>query len=146
MSVYYISRVLGGPETRYIQAEKLVLALIQAARRLNPYFLAHHICLRTDQPLRQVLSRPEASGRLTKWAIELGEYDLSYEPRTAIKAQALADFLAELTFDEVNESTRPPLSLSGGFYIWTALPTVRVVEQACSSKTPGRGVLVCLKI
>nr|XP_027090572.1 uncharacterized protein LOC113711616 [Coffea arabica] len=85
------------------QAEKLVLALIHAAHRLKPYFLAHHVCLRTDQPLRQVLSRPEASGRLTKWAIELGEYDLSYEPRTAIKAQALADFLAELTFEEANE-------------------------------------------
>ncbi|XP_071921935.1 uncharacterized protein [Coffea arabica] len=50
-------------------------------------------------------SRNQASGRLTKWAIELGEYDLSYEPRTTIKAQALANFLAELTFDEVNEST-----------------------------------------
>nr|XP_027093655.1 uncharacterized protein LOC113714056 [Coffea arabica] len=101
MPVYYVSRVLRGPETRYTQAEKLVLALIHAARRLKPYFLAHRICLRTDQPLRQILTRPEASGRLTKWAIELGEYDLSYEPRTAIKAQALADFLAELTFDEV---------------------------------------------
>ncbi|XP_027108821.1 uncharacterized protein [Coffea arabica] len=56
-------------------------------------------------PLRQVLSCSEASGRLTKWAIELGEYDLSYEPRTAIKAQALANFLVELTFDEVNNST-----------------------------------------
>ncbi|XP_071933995.1 uncharacterized protein [Coffea arabica] len=105
MPVYYISRVLRGPENMYRQAEKLVLALIHATRRLKPYFLGHHICLRTDQPFRQVLSRPEASGRLTKWAIELGEYDLSYEPRTAIKAQALADFLAELTFDEVNEST-----------------------------------------
>ncbi|XP_027158648.1 uncharacterized protein LOC113760293 [Coffea eugenioides] len=103
--VYYVSRVLRGRETRYIQAKKLVLALIHAARRLKSYFLTHHICLRTDQPLRQVLSRSEASGRLTKWAIELGEYDLSYEPRTAIKPQALADFLAEITFDEVNEST-----------------------------------------
>nr|XP_027089516.1 uncharacterized protein LOC113710608 [Coffea arabica] len=100
--VYYVSRVLRGPETRYTQEEKLVLALIHAAHRIKPYFLAHPVCLRTDQPLRQVLSRPETSGRLTKWAIELGEYDLSYEPRTAIIAQALADFLAELTFEEVN--------------------------------------------
>ncbi|XP_027158174.1 uncharacterized protein LOC113780841 [Coffea eugenioides] len=56
-------------------------------------------------PLRQILVRPEASGRLTKWAVELGEYDLSYEPRTAIKTQILADFLAELTFTEGREST-----------------------------------------
>ncbi|XP_027173140.1 uncharacterized protein LOC113772850 [Coffea eugenioides] len=108
MPVYYVSRVLRGLETRYTQAKKLVLALIHAARRLKPYFLAHHICLSTDQPLRQVLSRPEASGRLTKWAIELGEYDLSYEPRAAIKAQPLADFLAELTFDKVKEAIPAP--------------------------------------
>nr|XP_027093651.1 uncharacterized protein LOC113714052 [Coffea arabica] len=103
--VYYVSRALRGPETRYTQVEKLVLGLVHAARRLKPYFLAHPISVRTDQPIRQILVRPEASGRLTKWAIELGEYDLSYEPRTAIKAQALADFLAELTFTEGPEST-----------------------------------------
>ena len=48
MPVYYVSRVLRESETRYVQAEKLVLALIHAARKLKPYFLAHHICLRTD--------------------------------------------------------------------------------------------------
>ncbi|XP_027171595.1 uncharacterized protein LOC113771181 [Coffea eugenioides] len=103
--VYYVSRALRGPETRYTQVEKLVLGLVHAARRLKPYFLAHPISVRSDQPIRQILVRPEASGCLTKWAVELGEYDLSYEPRTAIKAQALADFLAELTFTEGPEST-----------------------------------------
>ncbi|CAL2278651.1 unnamed protein product [Prunus armeniaca] len=32
-----------------------------------------------------------------KWAIELSLYDLLYRPKTAIKAQALADFVAEFT-------------------------------------------------
>ncbi|XP_071925890.1 uncharacterized protein [Coffea arabica] len=32
---------------------------------------------------------------MTKWAVELAEHDIAYRPRTAIKAQALADFLAE---------------------------------------------------
>nr|XP_027126777.1 uncharacterized protein LOC113742942 [Coffea arabica] len=77
--VYYVSRVLRDPETRYIQAEKLVLALIHAARRLKPYFLAHHVCLRTDQPLRQVLSRPEASGRLTKFNFAASNNEAEYE-------------------------------------------------------------------
>ncbi|XP_025692884.1 uncharacterized protein [Arachis hypogaea] len=31
------------------------------------------------------------------WAIELSQYDLQYEPRQAIKAQAMADFLVEVT-------------------------------------------------
>ncbi|XP_027156196.1 uncharacterized protein LOC113756920 [Coffea eugenioides] len=110
--VYYVSRALRGPETRYTQVEKLVLGLVHAARRLKPYFLAHPISVRTDQPIRQILVRPEASGRLTKWAVELGEYDLSYEPRTAIKAQDLADFLAELTFTEGPESTSAKAEVS----------------------------------
>ncbi|XP_071905664.1 uncharacterized protein [Coffea arabica] len=110
--VYYVSRALRGPETRYTQVEKLVLGLVHAARRLKPYFLAHPISVRSDQPIRQILVRPEASGRLTKWAVELGEYDLSYEPRTAIKAQTLADFLAELTFTEGLESTSASAEVS----------------------------------
>ncbi|KAL0420483.1 UNVERIFIED_CONTAM: hypothetical protein Slati_3071200 [Sesamum latifolium] len=35
--------------------------------------------------------------RRVKWAIELSEYDISYLPRTTIKAQALADFVSKIT-------------------------------------------------
>nr|KAJ0222828.1 hypothetical protein LSAT_V11C200097150 [Lactuca sativa] len=41
--------------------------------------------------------------RLAKWAIELGEHDISYRPRTSIKGQALADFLLEIP-DEGNSA------------------------------------------
>ncbi|GJZ43637.1 hypothetical protein Tco_0590892 [Tanacetum coccineum] len=50
---------------------------------------------REDQPIRQVLLRPKNSGRLPKWAIKLGEHDISYKPRSAVKGQLIADFLAE---------------------------------------------------
>ncbi|KAK3002251.1 hypothetical protein RJ639_020450 [Escallonia herrerae] len=53
-----------------------------------------------DQPLRKVLLSPEASERLVNWSVELGEFDLQYKPRTAIKAQALADFIVECTLLE----------------------------------------------
>nr|XP_027066312.1 uncharacterized protein LOC113692140 [Coffea arabica] len=142
MPVYYVSRFLRGPETRYTQAEKLVLALIHAARRLKPYFLAHHICLRTDQPLRQILIRPEASGRLTKWAIELGEYDLSYEPRTAIKAQALADFLAELTFDEVKEPIPSTTPVTAEVAIAELQRWILHVDGSSNSESSGAGLLL----
>ncbi|KAL5569910.1 hypothetical protein UlMin_026485 [Ulmus minor] len=46
----------------------------------------------------QVFQKPEASGRLAKWSIELGEFDIQFKPRTAIKGQALADFIAEFTY------------------------------------------------
>ncbi|XP_074342458.1 uncharacterized protein LOC141680022 [Apium graveolens] len=37
------------------------------------------------------------SGRLIKWAIKLGEFDIKYNPRTTIKAQALDNFVVECT-------------------------------------------------
>ena len=44
----------------------------------------------------------EAMGKITKWAIRLSMYDIVFKPRTAIKAQALSDFVAEWT-----EAQRP---------------------------------------
>ncbi|CAL9026207.1 unnamed protein product, partial [Prunus brigantina] len=98
----YMSRApllhaLQDAEQRYPQLEQLAYALVLSARRLRPYFQAHSINVLTNQPLRQVLQKPETSGRLIKWAIELGEFDISYHPRPAEKGQAVADFISELT-------------------------------------------------
>ncbi|KAL2248294.1 UNVERIFIED_CONTAM: hypothetical protein Sindi_2681700 [Sesamum indicum] len=85
-----------GAEKRYAQIEKLALALIVTARKLQPYFQGHRIVVLTNHPLRNVLARPEASGRLVKWAVELGEFDIEYQARTSLKGQVLADFMVEL--------------------------------------------------
>ncbi|CAA0825818.1 Unknown protein, partial [Striga hermonthica] len=95
--VYYVSKALHDAELRYPHMEKLAFALIIAARKLRPYFLEHSIIVFTTYPLRQVLHRPDTSGRMIKWAIELGQFDIQYRPRTAIKAQVLSDFIAEFT-------------------------------------------------
>ncbi|XP_071708074.1 uncharacterized protein [Rutidosis leptorrhynchoides] len=43
---------------------------------------------------------------MAKWAIELGEHDIDFQSRHSIKAQVLADFMAETTeTDEENNST-----------------------------------------
>ena len=42
-------------------------------------------------------SSPEAAGRMALWAIELSEFDVQYHPRTAVKGQIVADFIAEYT-------------------------------------------------
>ncbi|GJR58946.1 reverse transcriptase domain-containing protein [Tanacetum coccineum] len=39
--------------------------------------------------------RREASGKLAKYVIELGVYNITFEPRNSIKAQVLADFITE---------------------------------------------------
>ncbi|KAI3465894.1 hypothetical protein Pfo_022557 [Paulownia fortunei] len=103
--IYYVSKLLRGAEIKYPEIEKGGLALIMTARRLRPYFLSHKIVIRTNLPLRQVLGKPETSGRMVKWAVEMSEYDIDCQPRVAIKAQALADFLQEMTpTDEVPEA------------------------------------------
>lgn len=74
--VYYVSKMLQGAERIYTMIEKLVLALVVTARRLRPYFQSHKVVVLTNQPLKNILSRPKVFGRLVKWAIELGEYDI----------------------------------------------------------------------
>ncbi|XP_061348347.1 uncharacterized protein LOC133293760 [Gastrolobium bilobum] len=95
--IYFTSRALQGAEVRYQKLEKVAFALLITTRRLRPYFQGHQIIVRTNQPIRQVLHKPDLTGRMTNWAIELSEYDIIYESRKAIKSQALADFIIELT-------------------------------------------------
>ncbi|GKA38003.1 reverse transcriptase domain-containing protein [Tanacetum coccineum] len=101
MPIHYVSRSLQGAETNYAPMEKLALALVHAARRLRRYFQAHPIKVITDSPIGQVLNNSGASGRLAKWAVELGAYGITYVPRVAVKGQVLADFLAD-TPTEIN--------------------------------------------
>ena len=37
----------------------------------------------------------KAAGRMTLWAIELSEFDIQYRPRTAIKGQAMVEFITK---------------------------------------------------
>ncbi|XP_021802905.1 uncharacterized protein LOC110746996, partial [Prunus avium] len=97
LPIFYTSHALQDAEIRYPELKKLTYAHILPARKLRPYFQAHSIVVLTNQPLRQILQRPETSGRLVKWAIELSEFDIRYHPRPAEKGQAVADFISELT-------------------------------------------------
>ncbi|KAK4397280.1 Transposon Tf2-12 polyprotein [Sesamum angolense] len=101
--VYYVSKVLQGVEKRYAQIEKLALALIVTARKLRSYFQSHKITVFTNHPLRHIIARPNASGRLIKWVVEIGEHDIEYQNRTTINAQILADFIAEFAYEQVLE-------------------------------------------
>ncbi|XP_073137981.1 uncharacterized protein [Henckelia pumila] len=74
----------------------MALALVITARKLRPYFLSQPVTVLTNSLLGRIMTHPDASGRLVKWSVELGEYDIEYQPRNAIKAQALSDFLTEV--------------------------------------------------
>ena len=110
--VYYCSRALRGAEERYPRMEKLILALVTAARKLRPYFQAHTIEVPSEYPMKQVLHKPETSGRLMKWVIELSEFDIKYRPKTAIKGQVLADFVMEFASTEPDTDAQATTDLS----------------------------------
>ncbi|KAL0396512.1 UNVERIFIED_CONTAM: Gag-Pol polyprotein [Sesamum calycinum] len=98
--VYYVSKTLQGAEEKYPPIEKLAFALVITARRLRPYFQSHPIVVLTNHPFKRVLAEPNISGRMVKWAVELSEYGIEYHPRLAIKAQALVDFVVEMSIEE----------------------------------------------
>jgi hypothetical protein len=95
--VYYVSKSLIDAETRYSHLEKLILALVMASTKLRHYFETHAIHVKTNYPVKCVLRKPEVSGRMAKWSVKLSAFNLIYEPRTAIKSQALADFVADFS-------------------------------------------------
>ena len=76
--VYFTSRALRGAEKRYPQMEKLVFALVIAARKLKPYFQAHTIIFLTNKPLCRAISSPEAIRQMALWAVKLSEFDIQY--------------------------------------------------------------------
>ena len=78
-----------------------------ASRKLRPYFLAHSILVYTDQPLKQVLQKMEVIGRMIRWVVKLKMFDITFGPRKAIKGQALAYFLVELTRPTVEPISDP---------------------------------------
>ena len=56
--------------------EKLAYYLVVASRKLRPFFQAHRIDVLTKYPLKQVLQKPDSSGHLLKWAIQLAQFDI----------------------------------------------------------------------
>ena len=131
--VYYCSRALRGVEERYQKMEKLILALVTTARKLRPYFQAYTIEIPIENPMKQVLHKPETSGRLMKWAIELSEFDIRYKPKTTIKGQILADFIMEFTSAELAKATQT----------MPDLPTWRLsVDGAANAQGSGAGLIL----
>ncbi|XP_075658865.1 uncharacterized protein LOC142628704 [Castanea sativa] len=79
-----------------------------ASKKLRHYFQVHVINVLTNHPLKKAMNKLEAVRRLIQWAVEHSEFDVRYQPRSAIKTQALADFIAEFTpsQDELNKEER----------------------------------------
>ena len=146
--VYYVSKRMLDAETRYTSLENLVYALVHASGKLRPYFQAHKVEVRTAYPLRQIMHKPEVTGRMMKWAVELGQFGLDYKPRTTIKGQASTDFILEFPEDGENSGllikydpdlpSQPGAPEEGIPELWWILHT----DGAVNSDGAGAGIVL----
>jgi ribonuclease HI len=79
------------------ELEKIAYAVVMASRKLRHYFEAFKVRVTSDRGLGELFRNPKASVRIAKWAAKLSGYHITFEPRTAIKSQVLADFIVDWT-------------------------------------------------
>ena len=103
--VYFISEVLIPSKQCYPHYQKLAMGIYLAFQKLAHYFQDHSITVVSEAPLAEIMNNRYATGRIAKWSIDFLPYDIHYQPKKAIKSQALVDFLAEWT--EVQNSPQP---------------------------------------
>ena len=93
--VYFISELLSESKVIYPSIQKVLYGILITSRKLRHYFDEYKISVITDFPLADILHNRDATGRISKWAVELGALEINFKPGTAIKSQVLVDFLAE---------------------------------------------------
>jgi ribonuclease HI len=93
--VYFVSEVLSEPKVQYMVVQKLLYAILIISRKLHHYFDEYKITVIMDFLLADILHNQDVTGRISKWAVELGALSIDFKPSTAIKSQALVDFMAE---------------------------------------------------
>ena len=92
--IAYMSRTMKDTERRYPAQEKQCLALVYVAQRYRHYFQAFKVEVFTkEEGLKFLVQKPMVTGRMSRWALLLSEYDISLVTPTAVRSQALVDLL-----------------------------------------------------
>jgi hypothetical protein len=106
--VYFVSDVLSESKARFQLVQKLLYAVLINSRKLRHYFQEYSITVITDYPLSDILRNQDATGRISKWVVELSAFNIDFKPCTAIKSQALVDFMAEWWENQLPTPTELP--------------------------------------
>ncbi|XP_075659122.1 uncharacterized protein LOC142629003 [Castanea sativa] len=117
-----------------------MLAIVHATRKLPHYFQAHTVVVLTQLPLQALMRKSDYTGRVAKWGTRLGAYDVKYMPRTAIKGQVLADFVAEFTEGGVKQEDvmLTVMSIGPGSILFWEVYT----DEASNRKGAGIGIVL----
>ena len=102
---------------KYPWIVKMAFSLIIALRKLSPYFQAQTIMVKTDQPIRKAMSKPNAARHMVQWAVELSHFDIEYRSRTTIKAQVLVDFITKFTLPDSDLEAEYWTMCTGGSFV-----------------------------
>ncbi|XP_021595170.1 uncharacterized protein LOC110602052 [Manihot esculenta] len=144
--VFYVSKVLRDAKVKYLNIEKLAYALLLTVRKFRVYLESHQGVVLTDQPLKKILHKLETSGWMLTWSIEISPYYPEYRPRTAIKAQALADFIAECSFNEertkLSEKPAKAMEIEHNEQLSRKFSWSLFVDGASSIEGNGAGVML----
>jgi hypothetical protein len=104
--VYYVSEVLTPSKCNMTELEKIAYSVVMASRKLRHYFEAFKVRVTSDRGLGELFRNLEASVRIAKWVAELSGYHITFEPRTTIKSQVLADFVVDWTGQQHSRTRR----------------------------------------
>ncbi|MCO5561636.1 hypothetical protein L7F22_015257 [Adiantum nelumboides] len=123
--IYFASRVMNALEKNYTEAESMMLSLVFAIRKFRSYLLPKPFIILTAENLFPwVSSQMTLSTRISKWIMELQEFQYSFKVEDSVRAQ-LAGILTyrvherDIKVPEVKTlPLPPPKSLPNAFTLF----------------------------
>ncbi|KAI3812246.1 hypothetical protein L1987_16953 [Smallanthus sonchifolius] len=106
----------GEPLSLYLAVSRSTVSVVLVKDHEGQQHLVYYV---SKSLLPAETRNPEMSGRMAKWSVKLSAYDLMYEPRTTIKSQALADFVADFSSDIQHEADLEVQQLEESKDEWT---------------------------
>ena len=111
----------------------------------NHYFQAHMVVILTQLPLKAILRNADYTGRIAKWGIILGAFDIKYMPCTSVKGQVLADLIVEFVegpTENESEAHRIDKKSVGLVTVQEPLQWKVYVDGASNQKGSGVGLVL----